>query len=87
MECWCCGITAEADGLVHLGNHPEVTVCPRCARSLAKWAGEVEDRTRTGPAVAVRARFRQLRRTVVRHGWHRNRFIGRGLRWLGRHTP
>ena len=26
-------------------------------------------------------------RTVVEPGWHRNKVVGRGLRWLGRFTP
>jgi hypothetical protein len=73
--------------MVHLGNHPEVTVCTGCARSVSKWAWEIEDQSRTGAAVRARDQFRRLRRGVVRRGWHRSRFIGRPLRWLGRHTP
>ncbi len=86
-QCWCCGTIEDPARLVHLGNHPEVTVCTRCAHSLSKWAGEIEDQDRTGLAVCFRDRFRRLRETVIRHGWHRNRIVGRGLRWLGRFTP
>jgi hypothetical protein len=86
-QCWCWGATDHPDRLVHLGNHPEVVVCTRCAHSLSKWAWEIEDRGRTGPAVRVRDAIRSVRRTVVQHGWHHNKVVGRGLRWLGRFTP
>lgn len=86
-QCWCCGAISDPVTLVRLGNHPEVGVCVRCAHSLSKWAWEIEDRSRTGFAVRARDRFRRLRRRVVDRGWHRTRFIGRPLRWLGRFTP
>jgi hypothetical protein len=86
-ECWCCGQDQPADRVVRLGNHPEVAVCPRCARSLHKWAGEIEDRDRTGWGVRARTAGRQARATVIRKGWHRHRMIGAPLRWLGRRLP
>ncbi|HEU5042955.1 MAG TPA: hypothetical protein VFT75_02350 [Nocardioidaceae bacterium] len=86
-QCWCCGAIEEPAKLVHLGNHPEVAVCIRCAHSLSKWAWEIEDQSRTGPAVRARDGIRRLRKTVIQHGWHHNKIIGRGLRWLGRFTP
>lgn len=86
-ECWCCGAGGDPATMVHLGNHPEVTVCVRCAHSISKWAGEIEDRSRSGLAVRARDRFRQVRKAVVRHGWHNSRFLGRSLRWIGKHTP
>lgn len=86
-ECWCCGATGDPATLVRLGNHPEVTVCTRCAHSLSKWAWEIEDQSRTGLTVQLRDGFRRLRKAVVRRGWHHNRFIGRYLRWIGRFTP
>jgi hypothetical protein len=73
--------------MIHLGNHPEVVLCPSCGRWAAKQAREIEDRGRTGPLVAVRHRLRQARRGVVERGLHRNRLIGRALRRLGRHLP
>ena len=85
--CWCCGAISTPTELVHLGNHPEVVVCTRCAHSLSKWAWEIEDRGRSGPAVRARNIFRRLRQSVVRHGWQHNKFVGRGLRWIGRFTP
>lgn len=73
--------------MVRLGNHPEVTVCIRCAHSLSKWAWALEDRDRTSLASRTRDAFRSLRKTVVQRGWHHNRFVGRYIRWLGKHTP
>lgn len=32
--CWCCAIDAP-ERMVHLGNHPEVALCPGCARWAA----------------------------------------------------
>lgn len=85
--CWCCGATEDPAKLVRLGNHPEVGVCTRCARSISKWAREIEDYDRTGLRVRARDWFRALRKTVVRHGWHHNRLVGRPLRWIGKHMP
>lgn len=86
-ECWCCGVVELAERLVHLGNHPEVTVCTRCAHSLHTWAWELEDQAKTGPAVRARNAFRRLRAHGMEHGWHHNRVIGTPLRWLGKHLP
>ena len=73
--------------MVRLGNHPEVTICTRCARSVASWAGEIEDRSRDSIAARARDRLRSVRKAVVRHGWHHSPIIGGPLRWLGRHLP
>jgi hypothetical protein len=73
--------------MVHLGNHPEVALCLRCGRWAAKQAAEIEDRGRSGPLVMVRDRLRHARRRVIGCGLHRNRVLGRPLRWLGRHLP
>lgn len=86
-QCWCCGMIDDPARLVHLGNHPEVVVCIRCAHSLSKWAWELEDQARTGLAVRARDSFRRLRKKVVQHGWQNNKIFGRGLRWMGRFTP
>jgi hypothetical protein len=66
--CWCCGRIEDPHRLVHLGKHPGVAVCTRCAYSISKWASEIEDRPRTGLAVRARYRFRQVRKVVVRRG-------------------
>ena len=73
--------------MVHLGNHPEVALCLRCARWAAKQAGQIEDRSRTGPLVRVRDRLRLARQEVIRRGWHRNRWLGGTLRRLGKRLP
>lgn len=85
--CWCCGMPEDATRMVHLGKHPEVTLCIRCAQSISKMAREIEDRARTGFAVRARDQLRSLRKTVVDRGWQHNKAIGRPLRWLGKHTP
>lgn len=86
-QCWCCGTHAKPEQHVHLGNNPEVAVCPRCAHWLSKRAWELQDRTRTGPLVAARAALRRARNTVVAHGWQNSRLIGPALRALGKRLP
>jgi hypothetical protein len=85
--CWCCDTVDAPDRMVHLGNHPEVHLCLRCAHSVHKQAWEIEDEEKRGPAVLARERFRSVRAQVVRRGWHQNRFIGAKLRWLGKYLP
>jgi hypothetical protein len=80
-------MTEEPAKMVRLGNHPEVTLCTRCAHSVSKWAREIEDAGRTGLAARTRDQLRDVRKTVMRRGWHRYPLIGRPLRWLGRHLP
>ena len=87
VQCWCCDITDSSDRMVQLGNHPEVSLCLRCAHYVHQHAWEIEDREKTGPATLARNYFRNLRAEVIRHGWHQNRFIGGKLRWLGKHLP
>jgi hypothetical protein len=86
-ECWCCGCQHDAAEMVHLGNHPEVGVCIRCAYSLKTWAWEIDDRSRTGLAVHARNWFRGIRRRVMVNGIHQKNWMRRPLRWLGRRLP
>jgi hypothetical protein len=86
-ECWCCGDVVDRRKTVQLGNHPEVTICVRCAYSLKNWAWEIEDRSKSGPLVRVRAAMRRVRRNVMHRGWHRSRWLGGPVRWLGRRLP
>lgn len=86
-ECWCCGVIEDPEKLLHLGNHPEVTLCLRCARWASKQADGIEDRSRTGVPVMIRDRARFARRVVIERGWHRLPIVGVALRRLGRHTP
>jgi hypothetical protein len=73
--------------MVHLGNHPEVALCIRCAHSVSKWAWEIEDQSKTGSLVMARDRFRAVRRGVVRRGWQHHPIVGRPIRWLGKRLP
>jgi hypothetical protein len=86
-QCWCCGSVNDPDRMVQLGNHPEVVLCLGCARWAAKEAGEIEDRDRSGLLPRVRDRLRAVREGVVYRGWHRNRFLGPPLRWIGKRLP
>ncbi|MDX6325403.1 MAG: hypothetical protein QOK15_1757 [Nocardioidaceae bacterium] len=87
VPCWCCGSIAAADRTVHLGHHPEVHLCLRCAHFVHQQAWEMEDQAKRGPAAFARDRFRNMRAEVVRRGWHHNKIIGGRLRWLGKYLP
>lgn len=86
-ECWCCGTRQPKTAVVHLGNHAEVVVCLRCAHFLHQQARQREDALRPSPAGRARDELRKVRRMVMRQGWHQLPFIGRPLRWLGKHVP
>ena len=86
-ECWCCGTFDDPARMIHLGDHPEVALCVRCGYWAAKQAWEIEDRGNAGLPVIARSKLRALRRTVIEQGWHRNRFVGRPLRWIGKRLP
>ncbi len=73
--------------MVQLGNHPEVHLCLGCAHFVHQQAWHIEDEGRSGPTAVVRERVRGLRAMVIHRGWHHNRLVGRGLRWLGEHLP
>lgn len=73
--------------MVQLGNHPEVYLCLGCAHFVHQQAWQIEDEESSGPTALVRDRVRHLRALVIRRGWHRSRFVGGGLRWLGRYLP
>lgn len=73
--------------MVHLGNHPEVGLCLRCAYWLRNKARTIEDQSRTGYTVRYRDLIRAGRERVVLGEWHRKPVIGRLLRWLGKHLP
>ena len=87
VECWCCGTVDVPKRMVHLGNHPEVHLCLRCAHFAHQQAWAIEDQGRRGPAASAREVLRNLRAQIVRRGWHQNRIIGGTLRWLGRYLP
>lgn len=59
--CWCCGDQTVQASLVRLGEHPEVAVCFRCVRVLARRKRQIERATRKAPAgwpLWRRARYR-----------------------------
>lgn len=87
VHCWCCDSFDAPYRMVHLGSHPEVHVCLRCAHFVHKQAWEIEDKGKHGPAVLAREQFRNLRAVVMRRGWHQNRFVGSTLRQFGRFFP
>jgi hypothetical protein len=86
-ECWCCGNGYPPSALLHLGTHPEVTVCIGCGDYLAQRARERRDELR--PSLAGRGRdvLRSARRVVMDHGWHELPVVGPVLRRLGRYLP
>jgi hypothetical protein len=87
VPCWCCDTIGAADRMVHLGSHPEVHLCLRCAHFVHQQAWQIEDEGKRGPAALARDGFRNLRAEVMRRGWHQNRIIGGKLRWLGKYLP
>ena len=86
-ECWCCGRPFAETELVHLGSHPEVAVCTRCAAYLHRQARGRQAAQRPSPTARLRAADMHVRGYVVERGWHRNRYVGPWLRWLGDHLP
>ena len=86
-DCWCCGQRQQPDMTVHLGDHPEVLVCLRCAHFLHQQARAREDALHPSPAAWVRDRVRAARTVLIRQRWHQRPVIGPALRWLGRHLP
>ncbi|HEX4698014.1 MAG TPA: hypothetical protein VH857_01480 [Actinomycetes bacterium] len=86
-ECWCCGTHHPPGQMVTLGNHSEVTICPRCTVFLRTRAREIGDRDHGGVSVLARDGLRMGRDWVVERGLHRSAVLGPPLRWLGRHLP
>ncbi len=86
-RCWCCSTVENLERMVHLGDHPEVRLCLRCAHFMHQQAWQIEDEGGDRPGGRARNGLRNLRAEVLRRGWHRNRLIGGRLRWLGRYLP
>jgi len=87
VRCWCCGQLRSADGVVHLGDHPEVAVCLGCAHFLHQRARAVEDAQHPSAASRARDGLRQARNLVIARRWHEKPVIGPVLRWLGARLP
>jgi hypothetical protein len=48
--CWCCGDRTVEGSLVRLGEHPEVGVCFRCLKDLARRKRAIQRLARATPA-------------------------------------
>jgi hypothetical protein len=64
--CWCCGDRIVHASLLRLGEHPEVGVCLRCVKVLARRKRAIERKTRAAPAG-----WSWWRRTQFRAGFGR----------------
>lgn len=58
-----------------------------CAHFVHQQAWQIDDQGEGRPGGRVREGLRNLRAGALRRGWHRNRFVGGGLRRLGRWLP
>lgn len=47
--CWCCGDRTVQASILLLGEHPEVGVCFRCIKVLARRKRALQRRTRSAP--------------------------------------
>jgi hypothetical protein len=84
-RCWCCDQPYLPDEMVHLGTHPEVTVCLGCARHLNRRAALLPGRTT--PMRLLRRVAQGARDWVLARNLHERRFLGPFLHWLDRHLP
>lgn len=84
VACWCCGARYPEQGVVRLGNHPEVAVCIHCAHYLKRRA-----RAREASVTAQRLRGKAdaVRGAVMERGWHDRHVLGKALRWVDKHLP
>lgn len=84
-RCWCCDKPFNTDQLVHLGSHPEVTVCRACARNLNRRAAMLT--TRTTPTILIRRATQAARDRIVASNLHERPVVGPFLRWLDKFLP
>lgn len=87
LVCWCCAEEFPERGLVRLGAHPEVGICPDCVRGLHRRAVAREAEDRGSRRAVVMAATQRVREWVVDRGWHRRPLIGPLLERLGRYLP
>ena len=84
-RCWCCDQLYPPDRMVHLGTHPEVTVCGDCARFLHRRAALLDaDAT---PMALIRRATQTASDQVLSRQIHERRVIGPFLRWLDKLLP
>ena len=70
---------------MHLGAHPEVTVCRDCARYLNRRAAMLPGPTT--PMRGVRRATQAVRDRVVARNLHESQILGPLLRWLDKYLP
>jgi len=81
--CTCCEKAVPEARLTRLGSHPEIGLCPACARWVYRQSRQRQDRL--GPATAatrLRGVISRRRAAVVHHGWHDAPVVGRLLRGI-----
>jgi hypothetical protein len=86
-QCWCRGSQYPDTDLLRLGQHPEVGICPRCARWLRRRAIARHDEQHHSLAGRLRGVLQGARDHVISHGWHQRRLLGALLRRLDQHLP
>ena len=86
-SCWCCGQEHMSEDMVHLGEHPEVDVCLRCAHYLHRQARGREDAQAQSPLARARDGMRSVGELVMRYDLQHKPVIGPILRWLGPRVP
>ncbi|EGD42756.1 hypothetical protein NBCG_02888 [Nocardioidaceae bacterium Broad-1] len=87
LRCWCCDNEFPATEVVHLGAHPEVSICFDCARWVRRRALLRADAGRRGLRGGLRRTLAQTRAAVIGRGWHDRPVIGPILRWVDRRRP
>ena len=82
--CWCCGSERPEEGLVRLGERPEVGVCLGCIRFLHRRAKE-----RSAGQIGRRLHgvAGRVRGAVTGAGLHEKPVIGGLLRRIDRYLP
>lgn len=86
-RCWCCDKEFHAEDVVHLGAHPEVSICFGCTRWVRRRAILRADAGRRGMRVTLRRVLAQMRAAVIGRGWHGLPVVGPFLRWIDRRLP
>jgi hypothetical protein len=86
-QCWCCGASKNDNELVHLGNHPEVGICTRCAHWVHRRGTQLDDAQHPSIAARLRSIVHALRTAIVNKGWHERGLLGTLLRRIDRHLP
>jgi hypothetical protein len=67
-QCWCCGSKYPEPDLVHLGQHPEVAICLRCAHWLRRRATARHDEQHHTLAGQLRGVLQAARDQIINRG-------------------